>query len=176
MSMQGGSLFNQFFPRAFWLSDGFYSSPWLLRHFLAMLSKQRGFLHFAESYRCRGFCMMSEGSATNAFLKGNVYEIQCRLLLKLSQPYFPRFRWPLDPGSPSPTWQSYITSDFFYIMIAFFFLSCYHVPTHNVLNTAKGIFQASKWLPDLGQADTGTVLDCSHSASLPAETGLQSDS
>lgn len=111
--MQVVSLFNQFFPRAFWLSEGSYSSPWLLRHLLAILSKQRGFLHLAESCRCRGFCMMSEGSAINAFLKGNVYEIQCRPLLKLSQPYFPRFRWPLDPGIPSPTWQPYIMSDFF---------------------------------------------------------------
>lgn len=102
-----------FFQGLFWLSDGSYSSPWLLRHLLAILSKQRGFLHLAESYRCRGFCMMSEGSAINAFLKGNVYEIQCRPLLKLSQPYFPRFRWPLDPGIPSPTWQPYIMSDFF---------------------------------------------------------------
>lgn len=77
MSMQVASLFNQFFSKVlFWLSDGFYSSPWLLRHLLAMLSKQRGFLHLAESYRCHGFCMMSEGSAINAFLNGNVYEIQ----------------------------------------------------------------------------------------------------
>lgn len=95
------------------LISSFQGLFWLLRHLLAMLSKQRGFLHLAESFRCRGFCLMSEGSAINAFLKGSVYEIQCRPLLKLSQPYFPRFRWPLDPGSPSPTWQSYIMSDFF---------------------------------------------------------------
>lgn len=104
-----------------------------------MLSEQRGFLHLAESFRCHGFCMMSEGSAITAFLKGNMCEIQCRPLLKLSQPYFPRFRWPLDSGSPSPTWQSYIMSDFFLHHDCFFPWSCYRVPIHNVLNTAKGI-------------------------------------
>lgn len=147
MSMQDGSLFNQFFPRAFWLSDGFYSSPWLLRHFLEMLSKQRGFLHFAKSYRCRGFCMMSEGSATNAFLKGNVYEIQCRLLLKHSQPYFPRFRWPLDPGSPSPTWQSYIMSDFFLHHDGFFFLIVLSCSNPQCVKYSKGNISSIQMAP-----------------------------
>lgn len=141
-----------------------------------MLSKQRGFLHLGESYRCLGFGMMSEGSSVNDFLKENVYEIQCRPLLKHSQAYFPRFRRPLDPGSSSPTRQSYIMSDLFLHHDCFFFLSCYHVPTHNELNTAQGILQASKWLPGLEEADTGTVWDCSHSASLLAEPGLQSHS
>lgn len=112
-----------------------------------MLSKQRGFLHFAETYRCHGFCTMSEGSATNAFLKGNVYEIQCRPLLKHSQPYFPRFRWPLDPGSPSPTWQSYITSDFFLHHDCFFFLIMLSCSNPQCVKYSKGNISSIQMAP-----------------------------
>lgn len=57
---------------------------------------------------------------------------------------FPKVIWPPDPGSPSPTWQSYIMSDLFLHRdcFFFFFLPYYHFPTHHELNTAKRILQA----------------------------------
>lgn len=111
-------------------SQGSFGSQMVSIHLLGFLGifwqccLNKGALCTSESYRCRGFCMMSEGSAINAFLKGNVYKTQCRPPLKLSQPYFPRFRWLLDPGSPNPIlhheWLFYIRIAFFpYHMIMF---------------------------------------------------------
>lgn len=67
---------------------------------------------------------MGEGTANNVwvfFFKGNGYEcmnyVQSCLVLTPIKTFIALFQeiWkcPLDLGSPSPTWQSYIMSDFF---------------------------------------------------------------
>lgn len=75
---------------------------------------------------------MGEGTANNVgFFTGNVYEcmkyVQSFLVLTPIKTFIALFQeiWKsLDLGSPSPTWQSYIMSDFF-LHHDFFF--SYHV-------------------------------------------------